>query len=328
MNSKLLIICGPTATGKTELGIHLAEKFNGEIISADSRQVYQGLDIISGKDITKDNKLIVMNQKLGIAAVNLSVGFRVKDNIPVWLLDIVKVDYPFNVGQYRKLAKIVIDDVFIRRKLPVIVGGTGLYIRSLLKPWPDMNVIPDTKLRMTLSKLSPSELASKLRHISPLKYESMNESDQKNPRRLVRAIEIALNRGKSVNPQITAYNYDVLKIGLIVKKAELKIRINHRISKRLRQGAVEEIENLSQNGYDKHLAAATATGAKQLFDYSQGKLTLDEAIRQWKSSEYSYAKRQIVWFKKEKNIHWFEISDRNFLLKVKNTVKKWYTSPT
>ena len=157
---KLLIIIGPTATGKTDLAIHLAQKYHGEIVSADSRHVYQGMDIGTGKDIDEKSKLKTPclsgrqeNSKLQ-KNKKFSIGYRSKEGIPIWLVDIVPPDYQFNLGEYFKIAQQIIKDIWERKKLPIVVGGTGLYIKALLKPLTLIAIPPDADLRKQLNKLS------------------------------------------------------------------------------------------------------------------------------------------------------------------------------
>src|SRR3989338_4426614 len=149
--NKLLIICGPTAIGKTELGIFLSRKFNGEIVSADSRQVYKGMDIITGKDLPVNSKFEIAqwapNSKLRVENQKLSVGYRLKDDIPIWLVDIVTPDYIFNVGEYALLVQKIIIDIWSRGKLPVVVGGTGFYIRAIIERIDTVIIPPDKSLR-------------------------------------------------------------------------------------------------------------------------------------------------------------------------------------
>ena len=200
---QLLIICGPTATGKTALALHLAKKFGGELISADSRQVYRGMDIGTGKDIDQKSKIKNQNEKLnpsftsplikgrrGGVNKKFTVGFRNKDEVPIWLVDIVEPDYVFNVGEFKQLAEAVIQDIWQRGKLPIIVGGTGLYVRALLRPWDGIFIPPNASLRQKLDKLTVEELQTELKKNTSEKFESMNHSDRFNPRRLVRAIEV------------------------------------------------------------------------------------------------------------------------------------------
>src|SRR3989344_8265060 len=156
--SKLLIITGSTASGKTELGIDLAKKYDGEIVSADSRQVYKGMDIGTGKDIPSSSGFHPLKTD-----TNFSVGFRMKDSIPIWLVDIVPPDFQFNLGDYKRLANLVIQDIWSRNKLAIVVGGTGLYIKSLVMPLDNISIPPDLKLRQELNNLPLTKLQQMLK---------------------------------------------------------------------------------------------------------------------------------------------------------------------
>ena len=202
---KLLIICGPTATGKTDLAIRLAKKFGGEVISADSRQVYKGMNIGTGKDIS--NFKFQIDFKFQISNFKFKVGYYQVDGIKIWLYDIVKPDYQFNVADYKECADLVTFDILNRGKLPILVGGTGLYIKAVVSGIETLGVPSDWKLRERLLHCSIASLLEQLKKLDPDRWEEMNESDRNNPRRLVRAIEIAYwkcetGNGKSFDSEL------------------------------------------------------------------------------------------------------------------------------
>ncbi len=332
MSNKLLIICGSTATGKTDLGVRLANKFDGEIISADSRQVYKGMDIITGKDIDKSSELVIKNHELGITNSNFTLGYRLKDGIPVWLVDIVEPDYPFSAGEYAVLAQKVIADIWSRGKLPIIVGGTGFYIRSVINPYDTYMIPPDKAFRRSLEQIDLTNLQQKLAEADLKRWENMNDSDKKNPRRLIRAIEVAKWRKKFSQQNsglqvIPAEN--ILFIGLRADfRYVLRERICKRIEKRITQGAVDEVKKLMEKKYSWFLPAFTSTGASELKDYIENKQTLDEAKKSWQYQEIDYAKSQKVWFRKALQLAggiWFDVSKYDTADKVEETVVKWYT---
>ncbi len=332
MHNKMIVIGGPTATGKTDLGIRLANKFNGEIISADSRQVYRGMDIISGKDIDRNSKLETRNSKLNITSNKFEVGFRVKDGIPVWLVDIVEPDYPFNAGEYAVLAQKVLSDIWSRNKLPIIVGGTGFYIRSVINPFDTYMIPPDKVLRNNLEKLNLEDLQKKLKAEDLLRWEGMNDSDRKNPRRLIRAVEVAKwkqNFAQKFYGIKSIPQENILFIGLRTDfKNILREKINKRIEKRVKQGAIEEVKKLMEKKYSWFLPAFTSTGTNELKKYLENKQTLDEAIKSWQFKEIAYAKSQIVWFRKAIRLaqgKWFDVTESGFQDKVEEKVAEWYT---
>lgn len=325
--NKLLVICGPTAAGKTDLGVYLAKKFNGEIISADSRQVYKGMDIITGKDLSKDSKLEIQNSKLNIDN-KCDVGFRKKEDIPVWLVDIVEPNYPFNVGEYCQMARKVSEYIWSRNKLVIIVGGSGLYIKSIIEPLKTVIIPPNNKLRKLLDKETVDSLQEKLKTIDLKKLEKMNNSDRANPRRLIRAIEIT--QWEESNPYMIQPDKpkidSILKIGLKSPNKILFDRIDKRIEQRMREGVIEEVKKLIEKKYPPYLNSVTTTGFEDLNEYLKGKESLNEAVNRWKFKEKEYAKRQITWFKKDKKISWFDTAEKDYRNEIEKLVGKWYTS--
>jgi tRNA dimethylallyltransferase len=347
--NKLLVICGPTATGKTDLAIKLAKKFSGEIVSADSRQVYKGMDVITGKDIPRKSELRIMNSRLSgihdaVIAQNsqtasgqelridndkFSVGYRLKEDIPIWLVDIVEPDYTFNVGEYKKLADKVIDNIRSRNLLPIIVGGTGLYIKALTVVLDFLIIPPNKVLRKELSQLGKGELGERLRDIDSHRWERMNESDRLNPRRLIRAIEISqalMNKNISADIYRNRSKDNILMIGLgIPTKQKLYELIDTRVEERLKGGVLAEVEYFFNKHYDLTLPALSATGFKPLLQYIERTVSLDHALRGWKFIEHGYARRQLTWFRRDKRIHWFDVTLENYRGEIEDTVRKWYT---
>ena len=348
---QLLIICGPTATGKTALALHLAKKFGGELISADSRQVYRGMDIGTGKDIDQKSKIKNQNEKLnpsftsplikgrrGGVNKKFTVGFRNKDEVPIWLVDIVEPDYVFNVGEFKQLAEAVIQDIWQRGKLPIIVGGTGLYVRALLRPWDGIFIPPNASLRQKLDKLTVEELQTELKKNTSEKFESMNHSDRFNPRRLVRAIEVEEWKKQNVHnsplPSLIlregfpplrlrggqgALRTDNLLIGLTAPPDELFHRIDARVDERMKQGYSWEKPAMSGLGYREWEPFFENSEPK-----SQNSKLISEIIERWKLDEKQYAKRQLTWFKKEAGIEWFDITSTDYQKRVIEMVDKWY----
>lgn len=254
--TKLLIITGPTATGKTKLGVLLARKYNGEIISADSRQVYKYMDIATGKDKSEYGE------------------------IPVWGLDLVEPSYNFNVSDFVKFANEKINDVQQRGKLPIIVGGTALYIKALAEPPETLHIPKDEVLRLELEKLSIEELQKRLGE------NMMNASDVNNPRRLVRAIEVKESGITDTGRYSSAIdNYTI--INLTAPLDYIFSRIDQRVEDRLKHGAKAELEKLVGMGFSLTLPSMSATGYHEIEDPEL-----------WKLHERQYAKRQIVFLKK------------------------------
>jgi tRNA dimethylallyltransferase len=302
MAKPLLVICGPTATGKTSLGIRLAKKFNGEILSADSRQVYKGMDIGTSKDLE-----IIRQSK-----------------IPVHLLDVVKPDQEFNVAKYYQLAWKAIKEIWRKKKLPIIVGGTGFYIKAVIDGIESLGIEPDQELRKELGKLEIKKLRDKLKRLDPRKWERMNQSDRQNPRRLIRAIEILLANKRPSNIQHPTF--DILIIGLVASNQVLYQRIDGRVKARVKQGAEDEIKRLLGRGYTwENSALGVTIGYQEWQVFLERKSTKREAVKRWQFAEHAYARRQLTWLRKDKRIKWFDILKPNFKTKVEKLIKDWYT---
>ncbi|MEK7129379.1 MAG: tRNA (adenosine(37)-N6)-dimethylallyltransferase MiaA [Patescibacteria group bacterium] len=285
--NKIFIVCGPTATGKTKLALELAKKFNGELVSADSRQVYKGLDALTGKDRSED--------------------------IPIRLYDVVDVGQEFSVAHFVRLAQIAIGDIYKRVRLPIIVGGTGFYLQALTTSIDTLTVPPNWELRKTLSSMPIEELQQRLQKVNQDRWDGMNDSDRKNSRRLIRAIEVALFT-KQRSP--SGRQYDALWIGLTAPQAVLKERIARRISERFGKAVTEARKGLPP-----------ILGSDPLLLYKAGKITKQEAVDKWLQAEYQYAKRQRLWFRKQKEIHWFDVQHTDYHRDVEELVREWYTKP-
>jgi len=343
-NQKLLVICGPTGVGKTSLAIQLAKKFNGEIVSADSRQVYKGMDIVTGKDLAKNSRFHLVSRW---NLINLHVGFYEVDEVKVWLYDIVKPDYRFSVADYKECADSVIEDILNRGKLPIIVGGTGFYIRALLEGVGTMGVKPDWKLREKLQRCKVSELQRMLEETCPERMRGMNESDRKNPRRLIRAIEVAnwkleVGSGKvdrevgsekqrshlSLHHPVSHFSSltSVLFVGLKAPFKDLYERIDQRVEERVKEGAEDEVHELLSKGYAwENSVLGTTIGYRELKEFLEGKTTKEDTVQKWKFAEHNYCRRQITWFKKNPGINWFDITLENWADKVEKLVRTWYS---
>ena len=331
MDRSLLIICGPTATGKTSLGVESAQSLDGEIVSADSRQVYEGMDIVTGKDMPANSKVIRQsadqNSKLQLKSQKYTVGYRLLQNVPVWLTDICQPDQEFNVAYFVRFASRVIEEIWQRGKLPILVGGTGLYIKSLLEPIGTEGIVPDWKLRGRLESWSVDRLQKKLKWLDLRRLEKMNQSDRNNPRRLIRAIEISLaTSNQPPATRITRLDVKPLFIGLRTKGLKaLYQRIDERVEERLKQGAEREVSDLLNRYSWDNSVLGTTIGYRQWRAYLTGTTTKEDAIQQWKFAEHAYGRRQMTWFKKQPGIRWFKIDDRRFPQNVVKVVKEWYS---
>lgn len=276
---KLIVILGPTASGKTDLSIKLARQFNGEIISADSRQVYKGLDIGSGK-VTKKEMA----------------------KIPHHLLDVANPKRIFSVAQYQKQALRAIKKIQKNNHLPFLVGGTGFYIQSIVDGIVFPDVKPNTKLRKDLGKKSTSELFLMLSELDP---ERAKKIDGKNPARLIRALEIVLQTKKPV-PQITARaEFKTLQLGIKKSKSELQKLIAKRLRKRV-VGIIKEVKKLHVQGLSFKRLEQLGLEYKYTALYLQKKIDKAEMINLLQKEIEHFAKRQMTWFKKNTQIHWIK----------------------
>ncbi|MBZ9572617.1 tRNA (adenosine(37)-N6)-dimethylallyltransferase MiaA [Patescibacteria group bacterium] len=276
---KLIVILGPTASGKTALAIKLAKKFNGEIVSADSRQVYQGMNIGTGKTTKKEMA-----------------------SIPHYLIDVVKPNQEFNVAVYKKLAIEKIKDVQKKEKLPFLVGGTGLYIGAVVDNIEFPKVTPQRKLRKELEKKSAKELFEIYKKLDP---EGAKFIEKENKRRLVRAIEVCEVTGKPFFEQRKKGKpiFEVLQIGVKLPREELKKRISKRIDKMIELGLEKEVKKLVKKyGW---ISSLQTIGYQEWLPYFEGKINKKEATAEKiKTHTLQFAKRQETWFKKDKRIKW------------------------
>jgi tRNA dimethylallyltransferase len=287
--NKLIVIVGETASGKSDLAVALALKFGGEAISADSRQIYEGMDIGSGK-ITKKEMRGVKHYLLGIASPK-----RI-----------------FTVAHYQKLARETIAGIQKRGNIPILVGGTGFYIKAAVQGTVIPQVAPDWPLRKALSKLDPPRLVKILEKLDP---ESVKRVDSGNPRRLIRAIEIVKKTGRPV--PAAAYDplpYPVLTIGIAVKKTRLRKAIKNRLAKRLRLGMVSEVKKLHKSGLSWKKLESFGLEYRFCALYLQKKITKSEMINLIRLESERYAKRQLVWFKGDPTTLWIKNKTEAFKL--------------
>ncbi len=272
------MIAGPTSVGKTGLSIRLAKRIGGEIISADSRQVYRGLNIGTGKVTTAEMK-----------------------GVPHHLLDVADPKTVFNASDFVRLGRIAIADIRRRGRVPIIVGGTGFYIDALLGRMHLAEVPPNKKLRKGLSKKSLAWLQARLKKLDPKRSKTI---DTKNSVRLIRAIEIATALGKvpSAKPKEL---YTTLYIGLAVPLPKLKKKIHMRLFARIREGMLAEARRLHKAGMSWKRMEELGLEYRYMARHLQGKMTRKEMTALLESEIFKYAKRQMTWFKKTKDIKWF-----------------------
>ncbi|HEY4694665.1 MAG TPA: tRNA (adenosine(37)-N6)-dimethylallyltransferase MiaA [Candidatus Nanoarchaeia archaeon] len=312
---KLLVIVGPTGTGKTALALSLAKKFNGEIVSADSRQVFVGMNIGTGKE-AKSSKLKVQSG-LGKWTVN---------GIPIYLYDVVSPDQKFSLADYQQLALEKIKEIQSQGKLPILVGGTGLYIQAVTEGLKIPKAAPDWRLRGELEKKSLDLLLSDLEKIDPTTFERI---DKNNKRRITRALEVYYQTGQPISALQQKYkaDFDILKTGLTGSREELYQKIDERIEQWFKQGFVEEVDRLAAK-YDHNLPALTSLGYRQVIMYLEHKLSLEEAKQRMKFEHHSYVRRQMTWNKRDKTIYWFDFNSTDLVFRTGDLVKNWLSEET
>ncbi|MFH1171672.1 MAG: tRNA (adenosine(37)-N6)-dimethylallyltransferase MiaA [bacterium] len=285
----LIVICGPTASGKSSLALTLAEQYSGFIISADSRQVYRGMDIGTAKPSVTERR-----------------------RIPHFLIDVVSPDEPFTVADYQRL---VVDVLSREAGLPFLVGGTGLYIDAVVENWEIPHGCSDATHRKKLEHTSMNLFVKRLEEIDP---ESAAVIDLKNKRRVIRALEVAEQTGKSFIAQKKKwpFPYRVLRIGMDVPREELIGRINTRVDAMMTHGLLDEVRALGRR-YGWDAPALSGLGYRQLGAHLRGEMRLGAAVEHIKIATRQYAKRQMTWFKRDQSIQW--ISDASAAVKLLQT---------
>ena len=319
----MIIIVGQTATGKTKLALELAKKYNGELVNFDSRQIYKYLDIITGKDLPKNSEFIIQNlelkSKYNIGYYSLAIYNHLKPfTTKLWLYDVVTPDQYFSSFDFVEKVKPVIDDIKKRGKIPILVGGTYLYLKHLLYGFNDNNVPPNFELRKKLNTKTVKELQDILKKLSPESFNLLNHSDVNNPRRLMRKIEVAIfnsavltdsTDSDRLNPISSGFiRFHPKIIGLKYRdKSKLRQVIEKRVGERLENGAIDEVKSILKMGYKSSDPGLKTIGYQQIIKYLNNELTKEKAIEDWINKEVQYAKRQLTFMKKDSNIQWREI---------------------
>jgi len=292
LNDPLVAIIGPTGVGKTEVSILLAEKFNGEIICADSRTLYKGMEIGTAKPTMED-----------------------RQRIPHHLLDVTTPDKPWSLALFQVNAQVVIQDIYNRGKIPFFVGGSGQYFRAATQAWSPPAVPPNQKLRSVLELLvNKNGVSSLYKFLSLLDPQTAAEIDRNNSRRLIRALEVILISGKPFSNQRIRLTclYKMINIGLTRPRVDLYERVDKRVDAMFANGLVQEVRGLLEQGYSQELPAMSAIGYKECIDYITGVVTLEQAKEEVKRKTRIYIRKQANWFKPEDpTIHWFNISEEN-----------------
>ena len=284
----LVAIVGPTATGKSQLALHLAQKFSGEIVSADSRQVYRYMDIGTAKPSRTEMSLA-----------------------PHHLIDIINPGEDFSLAQYQRLAYRKITDIQKRHTFPLLVGGSGLYVWTVIEGWQIPEVAPDLEFRQRLEGRAAQGEADQLyQELTQIAPSAAQRIDRRNVRRVIRALEVAQSGTARPNLTKVAPPFQTLIIGLTAERKELYRRIDERVDRMVEQGLVDEVKNLLDRGYKQDLPSMSGIGYKQICLYRKGDLTLAEATKQIKTETHRLVRRQYNWFRlKDERIKWFDITD-------------------
>ena len=297
-NQKLLIIVGPTASGKSALGVRLARKFNGEVISADSRQVYKGLDIGTGK-ITK----------------------REMKGVPHHLLDVSSPRKPFSANDFERQASDAIAQIVDAGKLPIVVGGTGFYIDALVGRVALPDVAPNKKLRARLAKKTISQLLSMLKKRDPRRAAMLSTPSERNNKvRLIRALEIATALGKVPMMEIRSPSFDVLWVGATLQSKVLAQKIRTRLLERMKRGMVAEAKRLHRVGLTYKRMHELGLEYRSLARLLQKKITREQFEKELQSDIWRYARKQLSYWKRNKEIKWF---DPKAVAKIEKRVRGW-----
>jgi tRNA dimethylallyltransferase len=303
LERKIIVIVGPTCSGKTNLGIQLAEKINGEIISADSRQIYKYLDVGTAKP-SKDEL----------------------EKVKHYFISKLEPDEDFNVSKFEWEALKIIEKIFENGKQPIVVGGTGLYIKALIDGIFD-TVDTDEEYRKELlelkAKFGNQYLYDKLILVDSESAEKMQPSNWK---RIIRALEVYRLTGERIGVHQQRYkrevDYNFVQYGLNWDRKVLYRNIENRVDEMIKSGLVEEAKEIIANGFDKKLNSLNTVGYKEIISYLEGEISLDRAIELIKRNTRRFAKRQMTWFRRDKRIRWYDVSDVADLNKVSAKIVK------
>lgn len=307
MGNKLVIIVGPTAAGKSKLGVELASQIKGEIVSGDSMQVYKGMDIGTAK--VKEHEMFGTN------------NIKVKHH----MIDIIPPQKDYSVADFQQDARNCIDEINKSEKIPILLGGTGLYVRSVIDEY-DFQVNVNHATRLALLQIAQEngtyELYKELKEVDADSAERIHPNDTK---RIVRALEYFKTTGKPIsNGMVADYKYSLFSplvmIGLNIPRNILYERINQRVDTMIQEGLIEEVENLLKAGVKPTNTSMQAIGYKQVVEYLSKKRSLKETIEIIKRDTRRFAKRQLTWFRRDDRIKWFEV-DINNPLNIINEIK-------
>jgi tRNA dimethylallyltransferase len=305
---KILVVCGPTASGKTGIGIALAKRFGGEVLASDSRTVYRNMEIGVAKPPADVSPPPCQGGVGGGVAGSMPIDVlfssrpRLVESVPHWGFDLVDPDEPFTVSQYQEYADKKIAEILERGNVPIVVGGTGLYIRAILDRPNFAGAAPDAALRAELDAMSDNDLLEEIAARDP---DAVAAIDDRNRRRLVRALEILRTTGGTLaeHQEFGSPMYDAFQIGIDVPREELYARIDQRVDEMIGHGLVDEVRKLLEQ-YGPESQAMTGIGYRQIADFFAKKESLRDAVKRIKYDTHHYAKRQETWFRRDSRILW------------------------
>ncbi|RMG91946.1 MAG: tRNA (adenosine(37)-N6)-dimethylallyltransferase MiaA [Chloroflexi bacterium] len=296
----LLVLVGQTAVGKTALSIRLAREFSGEIVSADSRLFYRGMDIGTAKPTLAE-----------------------RTAVPHHLIDICDPDETLTLGQYQRLAYATINAIHAREHLPILVGGTGQYVRAVIEGWGIPEVPPQPALREALARLGGTELSRWLRHLDPV---AAARIDPRNVRRVIRALEVTLVTGRPISSLQEKHPppYEIKMVGLFRARESLYRRIDARVDEMMVTGLLDEVRRLKAAGYDRSVPAMSGLGYRQLLAYLDGEVSLEDAVARIKYETHRFARQQATWFRRDDpRIVWFDMDVPTGETAVLHHVRQW-----
>ncbi len=300
MKPRIVAIIGPTASGKTSLGIGIAKRFNGEVISIDSRQVYRGMDIGTAK--IEGERVEVGGRSMTDLIEGAGSKAVLFDEVLHWGIDLVDPDHEYSISDFKLFADKKIAEIVRRGHVPILVGGTGFWLQAIIDNFDLTNTKSDPALREELEKKSSGDLFHEYKQLDP---EGAEMIDRDNKRKLVRALEVTKLTGKpfSESQAKGESKYDVLQIGLLVDREVLNERINLRVDEMVAKGLVDEVRKLKDQ-YGCEIESMTSIGYRQVCEFLEKKVSLKESVEEVKTASRQYAKRQMTWFKRDKRIQW------------------------
>ena len=297
--SSLLVIVGPTAVGKTDLSLQVAQRFGGEIVSADSRLFYRHMDIGTAKPTPEERAIA-----------------------PHHLIDIVNPDETVTLGDYQQQCYATIDAIHERGRLPILVGGTGQYVKAVVEGWGIPRVEPQPELRAKLNQSTSHELHDRLAQLDPIAAEKIHPN---NKRRLIRALEVCLitNQPISKLQKKSPPPYNILMLGLQCDRDWLYQRIDLRVDKMMEAGFLAEMKQLRHMGYGRNLPAMSGLGYQQLYSYLDGERSLEEAVERIKMETHRFVRHQHNWFGSDERIVWVDVQSRDYPASALMKIKMW-----